>query len=561
MNVWQDPLRVIVIGLDGGTFDLIQPWTEAGHLPTFARLMRDGAWGNLRSTMPPITAPAWSSFVTGKNPGKHGLIDFVTRRPESYDVSPVNASLRQGRSLWSLLSDDEKSVIVVNVPLTYPPEPVNGYLVSGLLTPSEQSDFTYPSDLTDELRASGYRVHAPQSYAKGDIDRFLASIYETTDTQLETVKRLMQEHPWDFLMYVFRGTDRLQHGLWHFMDPDHPLHGAPGTEKYQNAILEHYQYIDQQLADLLDRVDERTVLILMSDHGAGPFHKYIYMNNWLRRWGLLKIKSAPLTKLKEAMFTLGITPITAYNFLLSLGLGALKGKVTKGKGQEKLARLFLSFKDVDWSQTQVYSLGNAGQLWINLRGREPMGIVAPGSEYKAVRQDVIDRLMAMEDPETGERLVDTVYTREELFHGPYAEQMPDIVFVPKGFRYLSFGEYEFASHRLVDTSYGITGWHRQEGMVLLYGPPVQKGTHLSDAHIEDVAPTILYLMEQSLLNDMDGHVLTDALAPAWIDPARLKIQPSTPAEEDDSTARQQADFSPADEEAVRQRLQDLGYLG
>jgi predicted AlkP superfamily phosphohydrolase/phosphomutase len=204
----------------------------------------------------------------------------------------------------------------------------------------------------------------------------------------------------------------------------------------------------------------------------------------------------------------------------------------------------------------VYSLGNAGQLWINLRGREPMGTVAPGSEYEAVRQDVIERLMAMRDPETGEQLVDAVYTREMLYDGPYLERMPDIVFVPKGFRYLSFGEYEFASHRLVDVSYGITGWHRQEGMVLLYGAPVRAGGRLEEARIEDVAPTVLYLMGQPVPADMDGHVLTEALRPDWIDPDRL-----APAAMEGGAVRQHADFSPADEEAVRQRLQDLGYLG
>jgi len=559
MSVWRNPLRTLIVGLDGGTFDLVQPWAEAGLLPTFGRLMKEGVWGHLRSTMPPITAPAWSSFITGKNPGKHGLIDFVFRRPGSYDVSPVNASLRQGRSLWSLLSDGGKRVVVVNVPLTYPPEPVNGCLVSGLLTPSERSNFTYPPELADTLWEDGYRIHAPQSYARGDIDRFLQAIYETTEIQLATLERLMREHPWDFAMYVFRGTDRLQHGLWHFMDSHHPLHGAPGTDRYQDAILEHYQYIDRKLADLLAQLDERTVLILMSDHGAGPFHKYIYMNNWLVHWGLLRMKSGAVSRLKRVMFSWGITPITVYNLMLKLGLGGLKGQVTKGKGQEKLARFFLSFRDVDWSQTRVYSLGNAGQLWINLRGREPMGTVAPGSEYEVVRQDVIERLMAMRDPGTGEQLVDMVYTREMLYDGPYLEQMPDIVFVPKGFRYLSFGEYEFASHRLVDVSYGITGWHRQEGMVLLYGAPVRVGGRLEEARIEDVAPTVLYLMGQPVPADMDGRVLTDALLPEWIDPARLRSVPIDSGAVCQHTPTSSA-FSADDEEVVRRRLQDLGYL-
>jgi len=557
MSVWQSPLRTVIIGLDGGTFDLVRPWAEAGLLPTFNRLMEEGSWGHLRSTMPPITAPAWSSFITGKNPGKHGVIDFVFRRPGSYDVSPVNASLRQGRSLWSLLSGGGKTVVVVNVPLTYPPEPVKGCMVTGLLTPSERSNFTYPPELADTLRESGYRIHAPQSYARGDIDRFLQAIYETTEVQLTALQRLMNGQPWDFLMYVFRGPDRLQHGLWHFMDADHPLHGAPGTDRYRDAILEHYQYVDRKLAGLLAQLDERTVLVLMSDHGAGPFHKYIYMNNWLRRWGLLQMQTGTVTRLKGAMFALGITPITVYNLMLRLGLGGLKGQVTKGRGQKKLSHIFPSFKDVDWSRTKVYSLGNAGQLWVNLQGREPMGTVAPGGEYEAVRQDVIERLLTMRDPETGEQLVGDAYTREMLYHGPYLERMPDIVFVPQGFRYLSFGEYEFASHRLIDVSYGITGWHRQEGIVLLHGAPVRAGGRcLREACLEDVAPTVLYLMGQLIPADMDGRVLTEALQQEWIDPVRL-----TPAEADASDVRQHNGFSAADEEAVRQRLQDLGYLG
>jgi predicted AlkP superfamily phosphohydrolase/phosphomutase len=556
MSAWKSPLRVMIIGIDGGTFDLIEPWAEAGLLPTFQQLMSEGTWGRLRSTMPPITAPAWSSFITGKNPGKHGLIDFVFRQPESYDVSPVNASLRFGRSLWSLLSEGGKSVIVVNVPVTFPPEPVHGCMITGLLTPSERSAFTYPPELADDLRSRGYRIHSPQSYARGDIDRLVRATYDTTDLQLGTVCRLMKEYSWDFLMYVFRGSDRLQHGLWHFMDPSHPLHAAPETDRYRDAILDYYQYMDRQIADLLAQLDEQTVLVIMSDHGAGPFHKYIYMNNWLLRWGLLHLQDKLWTRLKSMSFTLGITPVNMYNLLLRVGLGGLKGRVTKGKGEKSLAHLFLSFKDVDWARTKVYSLGNAGQLWINLQGREPMGSVAPGNEYEAVRQDVIERLMEMRDPETGESLVDAVYTREMLFHGPALSQMPDIVFVPKGFRYLSFGEYEFASHRLVDVSYGITGWHRQEGMILLHGPPMQASGHLQEARIEDVAPTVLYLMDQPIPADMDGQVLTDALLPDWIDPSRLQ-----PVEPDTSSTHRYTDFSPENEEEVRQRLKGLGYLG
>ena len=357
-------------------------------------------------------------------------------------------------------------------------------------------------------------------------------------------------------MYVFRGPDRLQHGLWHFMDDAHPLHGATGTKEYRHAIREHYRYIDQQLAEISANLDEDTMLILMSDHGFGPFHKYIYMNNWLLKWDLLRLRRGPLTYLKRTAFNLGITPINIYNQMLKLGLGGMKGQVTKGKGQKKLARFFLSFDDIDWAQTTVYSLGNVGQLWINVRGREPMGIVEPGKAYEAARQDVIDRLMEMRDPDTGEKIVDKVYTREMLYAGPYLEQMPDVVFVPKGFSYLSFGEYEFASHQLVDVSYGITGWHRQPGMVLLHGVPVQARETLQKAKIEDIAPTVLYLMGQAIPADMDGRVLTEALREEWLSPERL-------AQVDIAADTRQAfvDFTAEDEDAVRQRLEDLGYLG
>ncbi len=556
MSFQGTPLKVVVIGLDGGTFDLVKPWVDAGFLPTFQRLMNSGVWGELRSTMPPITAPAWSSFITGKNPGNHGLIDFVKRRPGTYKVSPVNASVRKGHSLWSLLSAANKEVLVVNVPVTYPPEAVNGVLISGLLTPSDSSDFTYPSELASKLRASGYRIHSPQSYARGNIDRFLKSIEETTAVQINHLWQLMDEGSWDFMMYVFRGPDRMQHGLWHFMDPEHPQHGAPGTERYKNAILEHYQSIDGYLADLLDRLDHDTVLILMSDHGFGPFHKYIYMNNWLMKWGLMQLKRGPASIMKNWVFKAGITPISIYNQMLKLGLGGMKGRVTKGKGQKKLARFFLSFDDLDWSRTSVYSLGNAGQLWINVLGREPQGIVSPGAHYEAVRNEVIDLLLAMRDPQTDEKMVDQVYTREELYSGAYVNNMPDIVFVPKGFRYLSFGEYEFASNRLVDVSYGITGWHRLNGMALFHGRPIQPGSQLIEARIEDIAPTILYLQNQPVPSSMDGRVLAEILKRGWVDPKRI-----TSREEVGDKVQQEIDLSAEDEAAVRQRLEDLGYLG
>ncbi len=557
--------RCYVIGLDGATFDLIRPWADQGYLPTFTRLLRTGAWGALRSTIPPMTGPAWTTFATGANPARHDIYDWVHRTPGSYRFVPATAAHRRLPSLWARLSAAGRRVCVINVPMTFPPEPVNGLLISGLPTPSKQLVFTHPPALAQELeRITGNYLLYPdpgQAYSDAGVDAFLARLERTTISRIKTVEALRAQEPWDFCMVVFNGTDTVQHAMWKYMSAAHPLHNPAKAARYGGAILAYYQSLDRWLATQLDSLPADAVLMLMSDHGFGPFHKFIHVNNWLRRAGFLRIRSGWRARLKSAAFAAGFSPMTIYDLLMRIGLGALKREVVRGQGQGLLRSLFLSFDDVDWPHTQAYSLGNIGQIRLNVRGREPQGCVAPGAEYAAVRQAIIASLRQLSDPTTGETVVDEIYPREALYAGPYLENAPDIVFLPKRLEYFGFGEYEFGSHHIIETPRrGISGTHRMNGIFMAAGAPLRAGAEIHGAQLADLAPTILHLMGLPIPPELDGRILLEALTDDARQALALTSSPDTAAP---LVSPPPADFdlSPADEAAIGARLRALGYVG
>jgi len=508
-----------------------------------------------------MTAPAWTSFATGKNPGKHGLYDWIYRHRDGYDVSPVTAQHCTEPTLWFLLSASGRRVCTLNVPMTYPPQPINGMMISGMLAPSTRVTITYPAELLDEIEAEvGEYLLYPdpgQAYSDGSVDAFLKRLYRTAETRLRVFEYLRRREDWDFFMVVFNGTDTVQHAMWKHMSPDHPLHDPAKAHKYGDAILRYYQYIDQALGRITDSLDDDTVLIIMSDHGFGPFHKFIHVNNWLMQQGWLQIKRGVLAQLKAGLFHLGFSPMKVYNLLMRLGLGGLKREVVRGKGQGLLKTLFLSFSEVDWSRTVAYSLGNVGQIYLNVRGREPQGIVEPGEEYEALRNEIMAGLAELRDPTTGERVVQEIYRREEVYAGHHLERAADILFIPTRMEYFGFGEYEFGSNKIIErVERGISGTHRMNGVVLMWGEPVAPAVELQGANIYDLAPTILYLMGEPVPTDMDGRVLADGLQPVYADLSDLRYKKLA------VTGAPVTDEQSADDEAIiTERLRSLGYAG
>lgn len=553
--------RVLVIGLDGATLDLARPWAEAGYLPTFRRLLQEGAWGELTTVIPPITGPAWSSFLTGMNPGKHGLYDFMRLAPGTYNIQPVNATQRAGESLWSRLSRAGKRVIVLNVPAIYPPEPVNGVLVTGMMTPPQAPVFTHPPALGEELASAlgGYDVWPAEVFHPQGRERQMIDALSRLTMQTERALTYLQHRvpDWDFCMTVFMATDTVQHFAWHFMDISHPRHPAPVPADLRDAILRAYQGIDAVLARLLSQMDGRTLLIVMSDHGFGPLEKYLYINTWLLEAGFLRLRNHPVTRLKYLLNRLGFTPVAVYDLLMHLGLGAQIGRAVrarKGEVRRGLGALFLSFADVDWSRTRAYSLGNVGPIYVNLRGREPRGVVEPGAEYERTIAEIIAALDAWHDPATGQKIVGQVYRREELFHGERATHAPDLFIMPADLRYQAFGEYQFPSRTWLSRAHDRSGAHRLNGLLMLAGEGARHGVRLEGTNIMDLAPTILAALGVPIPPEMDGRVLSEAFTEG-------ALAPVTASGAEPPPARAEVTLTADEEEVVREHLRGLGYLG
>jgi predicted AlkP superfamily phosphohydrolase/phosphomutase len=554
--------KVLVVGLDGATFDLIKPWAAAGYLPTLSRLMREGAHGPLGSTVPPMTAPAWTSFATGTNPGQHGLYDWCAREQTSYQFLPVTARDAKVPTLYSLLSQAGRRVCALNVPMTYPPFPINGVMVSGLPAPSTKHRITYPAELyQDIVNAVGDYILYPdpgQAYSDSGVEAFLKRLYRTAQIRARTFEYLRQQEAWDFAMVVFNGTDTICHALWKFMDQKHPLHDPQRYQKFGSAIRDYYQFMDRQLADMVETLDDDTTLIIMSDHGFGPFHKFIHVNNWLMQQGFLHVQPGLRSRAKRSLFQRGFAPMNVYNVLMRLGFGALKREVVRGQGQGLLKALFLSFEDVDWSRTVAYSLGNVGQIYVNVAGREPLGCVPPGTAYEQVRDNIMARLEELRDPETGEQVVETVYRREEIYDGDQLEKAPDIVFIPRRLEYFGFGEYEFGSHKIIEAmKRGISGTHRMNGIFLAYGAAIQPGTVVKNAQLVDLAPTIHHVMGVPIPEHMDGSAMREILVDSF--------QPVQGQDDLDRwsgpTRDEGSGLTKEDEQILADRLRSLGYVG
>ncbi len=573
--------RVFVIGLDGATFDLIKPFVAQGQLPTFKKLMESGAWSELRSTVPPVTASAWSSFMTGKNPGAHGLFDFMQRREGSYDLAPVSVRDRDGRAVWDLMGDAGKKVIVMNVPVTWPPQPVDGLLVTGMLTPRNAVEYTYPRELADELRQhiGEYIVYSDEVYSKGRGEIFLNALRYSADQRVKAAEYLLQKYPWDLFMLVFPETDTVSHGLWSAYDATHHEHDpaeaeeAHGRGPLRDGILEIYQHLDALIGRLVANLDSETTVILMSDHGHGPVRNFLYVNNYLAQRGYLKFKPNLASRLKRGAFRLGLTPRTAYKMLLAVGLGKLRRTLDKRRGgRGLLKRFFLSFADVDWSRTRAYSIGYIGEVHINLRGREPQGIVEPGEDYERTRDLMIADLRALKLPD-GTPLVEHIWKKEEIYHGAHLAEAPDILFLPRNLETIAFGDFEFGSNKIVEPSYGVSSSHRMNGIFVANGAGIKPagefgrtpsqassdsnpdaGASRDDmrgAQLIDLAPTVLHLMGLPVPTDMDGRVLTEALADA-----RAVEYGGT----SEGGAAASEGYSEEEEREVIERLSDLGYI-
>jgi predicted AlkP superfamily phosphohydrolase/phosphomutase len=539
-------MKLLILGIDGATFDLVLPWVKEGHLPNLARLMEEGVHSTLDSTLPPVTSPAWPTFMTGCNPGKHGVFDFI--QPSGADFSLVNATKIKQPTLWQRLSMSGYQVGVLNVPVTYPPQSINGFMVSGILSP-KGGQISFPANLIDRYseELGEYRVAPKIQYKPGTESEYIADIYDLIHSHGKWALHLMSIEPWDVLMVHFIALDIMMHALWRFMDHSHARY-EPGP--FEHAIRDGYKLVDDYIGRMLAIIPDDTSVMVMSDHGFGPLSNIVNLNVYLMDKGLLKLKRDPMTRVKAAAFRRGLTPAGAYRLVEKVGLQNLATRVSKDTRNQVVGK-FLSFDSVDWSQTVAYSMGHVGQIYLNVAGREPHGIVQP-HEYEQRRQEVLDALGELQDHD-GRPLISQVIVREETYHGPYAADGPDIHLVIDDYNMIAFPLFATTGKVIANQIRGDSGCHRREGIFIAHGPPIKENQHLSKANILDLAPTILHLLGDPVPRLMDGQVLQSIFR----EPADITFV----EEDEDETGK--VDSQALSEEETRQveeRLRSLGYL-
>jgi predicted AlkP superfamily phosphohydrolase/phosphomutase len=548
--------KVLVIGLDGATFDLLKPWLAEGCMPNLQKLIRNGVSGELESTLPPLTAAAWVSFATGVNPGQHGLFDFVFPRNGSYEVMVANPKARSADAMWNIASRHGKRVAIISVPMTYPPEAVNGVMVSCFMTPSSQSAYTYPPELKHELLSRGLRFETAVSelHRSGDVSKFLAEVAHSTKNRVEAVLYLLQREEWDLFTFVFQSTDLLQHELWRLFDATHPRHNPQEAAHYLPEVKNFYRQLDTYLGQLMAAAGSDATTIVMSDHGFGRVTSLFYVNNWLLAHGYLVPKRNVISALKHWTFKLGWTPMNVFKLLTYLRLSWLRQGVRFGKQYRLSKKVFFSFDDIDWGRTQAFSFGNFGQIYLNLKGRQQRGIV-DSRDADALCDELTRGLLAYRDPLTGQPFIERVVRKDEIYAGAHYDDAPDLTALSKNLEYVSFGTTDFGSNRVTGRIFGMTGYHRMNGIFVMHGPNVRADAHLEGARILDLAPTILYALGVPL-PAMEGRVLREVFTDEFLAAhgEALTTAGLPPNGKNDRV------YTEEEEAMVQERLRELGYL-
>lgn len=534
--------KVLMLGVDGAPLNLVTKWAGEGELPNLRRLLDSGGHGVLASRVD-LTPPAWSSIYTGKNPGKHGIFDFMRHKPGTYDFVPVSSLARGCADLWETLSSQGFTVGVLNAPLTYPPRPVNGFLVSGFLTPGDETEYTYPRSLKAELRsaAPGFR---PSSSNELQVSMRKEAYAADTLRKLEGLREAaiyLQKRETDFFAVFVSETDFVSHWFWEDMLRQGQSASGGVKSGTSRVILDTYRAVDRMLGDLTEGLKEDVHVIVLSDHGSTYLRRFFHTNYFLYSKGLLQFRRDLRTGVKQAFYRSGITQ-GLYRLILRTNLYWM---------HYALRPITLSVSDVEWQRTVAYARGY-GQIYLNVRGREPAGVVAK-ENLEETRRKIIENLNQVRDPKGDVRAMEAVYSKEEIFHGDQLDYAPDIQLVMaegyEAFPWATMADDVFTDY--IDR----TGTHNTQGMLLLSGPGVRNGS-FSNATVTDVAPTILYLMGVPIPTDLDGRFLSQAFTDEYVgsNPPRF-ANPSGP-----DTGRKDFEFSPEDEKAIEDNLRSLGYV-
>lgn len=456
--------RLLIIGLDCMEPSLVfDQWRD--DLPTLSRLMASGSYGRLESSIPAITVPAWSCMMSGRDPGELGIYGFRNRQNRSYQSMAISdgRAVKEPR-LWDILGDAGWQVVVLGVPGTSPPYPVQGSMVSCFLTPSTDVPYTYPPELSDRIQSwiSDFLLDVPH-FRSEDKAEILGNIHKLCDQRFTLAEKLIAEDHPDFLMLVDMGVDRIHHSFWKPMDPAHPQY-EPGSP-YANAIHDYYVHIDQRVEQLLNDCDDQTAVLIVSDHGARPLVGGICINQWLIEQGYLSVVESPTTPTSLDELT------------------------------------------IDWEHTQAWGAGGYyARIFLNVKGREPNGIV-PLADYERLRTELAEKLAMIPAPD-GTSMDNRVYKPQEVYQRVRGVA-PDLLAYFDELAWRSIGT---VGHAELYTTNNDTGPddanHARYGLMIFHDPQQPRGGQVLDqAQIYDILPTLLDRYQLTAPPKLRGKVL------------------------------------------------------
>ena len=537
-------MKVFILGLDGMTLRIVEPYVKANLLPNFKKLMDGGSYGVLRSTIPSITGPGWVSLATGKNPGKHGIYEF--RKRQGYKTSLITKSTSPyAEPVWSILSRNGARVIVANVPFTYPPDEVNGIMISGLMTPGPNTDFVFPKKFKEIIfkLIPDYQIDIDQELLlhSKDTDLLLKEVVRVTEQKRKLMNYLLQNERWDLFFMTFTGSDRIQHFLW-----DQIVSMAPECVRF-------YRLLDEVLGCVLQNMDDDTVLFIASDHGFMQAGKSLYINNFLRDSGFLQVHT--VSKIKDILTHVNISTSAIRWVVKRMGLLSLKALLPPSF--LNYIRKFLPARgvkenEIDWKNTRAFSLLIHGIVSINLNGREPDGIVKT-QEYDQICDTISQKLLQLKDPDTNRNVVSAVFRGDQIYSPWYDDDSPDLLVVPnEGYSINeSLGGNILGENRIANRY--KTGDHDEKGLFFAYGNVIKNKQ--TDADIYDIMPTILYLMGKPVPEDVDGHVLKAIINDDFIERNEVRFEKTAVRQ----CSRAEA-LNKEETENMERQLRSLGYL-
>jgi predicted AlkP superfamily phosphohydrolase/phosphomutase len=453
--------KVLIVGLDCAPGEIV--FDRRGELPVLKSLIDRGVSGNLRSSDPPITIPAWMVMTTGMDPGRLGLYGFRHRVGYSYkEMWIANSRAVRGKKLWDYIGEQGGTSTLVSIPPSYPVYPVAGNMISCFITPpGPDKEYTYPPSLKKEIEERFGPYLFDVVFRTENRDQILREIYAMTDKRFEVMEWLITEKPWSLFMFVEIGVDRMHHAFWKYMDPAHHLY-EPGN-KYQNAIIDYYMYLDGKIGRLLSLAGDDTVVLVVSDHGAKRMKGAFCVNEWLIEQGDLAVKSRP-------------------------------GKPTS-----------LEELEIDWARTKAWAWGGYyARVFLNVQGREPQGLIPP-DDYEKVRDDLAERIRAIRGP--GGEAWQTKVIKPQEYYAELEGEYPDLMVYFDDLYWRSAGTLGYGTKYLAENDTGPDdAVHAQEGIFILYDPKNKTPRRLH-GNILDIAPTVLDIMGIPVPESMKGRII------------------------------------------------------